>query len=420
MMPAHHSETGRHGLGRPPRTLWILDRSAFVGGKSSRPGRWLLLAGLACLVLWAPSLLQATTTQVESEDAYTIGLYQRLAPATVLLSSVYNSGHHLVAPTAMGVGAGFIIEPDGIVLTNAHVVEGASTITAILFDGRQIPAELIGSDPETDLAMLRLPVDKGPYATVPFGDSDRLQVGQRALVVGSPFGLGFTLTSGIVSSLGSLPSGTALIDSRVIQTTAPINPGNSGGPLVDAQGRVIGIATAVIVGAQNIGFAIPINTVKAVLVELKQRGHVARPWLGVKGKFPTAEVIRLFAVPLTQGLLVEDLEDGGPAAEAGLRAGSTEVMVNGMPWILGGDIIVAITGRPVHTLDTFREALRNLPVGRPVEVEFLRDGARRRTALIVRERPAGSSKTTGSSSGPIAGRHPRASPPPGSIGTAAF
>ena len=217
-----------------------------------------------------------------------------LAPATVFLSSIYTSDHPMLDPTATGVGAGVILDQDGTVLTNAHIVERASVITATLFDGRQVRVEVIGSDPETDLAVLRLPREKGPYATVPLGDSDQLQVGQRALVVGSPFGLGFTLTPGIVSGLGPLPGKRGLVDSRAIRTTAPINPGNSGGPLVDAQGRVVGIATAMLAGAQNIGFAIPINTAKAVLAELKQRGRVSRPWLGISGMFPTVEFLSLF------------------------------------------------------------------------------------------------------------------------------
>lgn len=191
--------------------------------------RRVLLIGLVSLAVCAAGTSSVAAMRSESEDGQTVGLYKRLPPATVFLSSVYTSDHPMLDPTATGVGAGFILDQDGTVLTNAHVVDRASAITATLFDGRQVRVEVIGSDPQTDLAVLRLPRDKGPYATVPLGDSDLLQVGQRALVVGSPFGFGFTLTSGIISGLGPLPGKLGLVDSRVIQTTAPINPGNSGG-----------------------------------------------------------------------------------------------------------------------------------------------------------------------------------------------
>ena len=368
--------------------------------------RRLLLIGLVGLAACIAVPFSVSAVRSDSEDEQTVGLYKRLAPATVFLSSMYTSDHPMLDPSATGVGAGFILDQDGTVLTNAHVVERASAITATLFDGRQVRVEVVGSDAETDLAVLRLPRDKHPYATVPLGDSDQLQVGQRALVVGSPFGLGFTLTSGIVSGLGPLPGKLGLVDSRVIQTTAPINPGNSGGPLVDTQGRVLGISTAMLIGAQNIGFAIPINTAKAVLAELKQRGRVIRPWLGVSGMFPTAEFISLFALPLGEGFLVEDVEDGSPAVDAGLRAGTLDVVVQGVPWILGGDIIMALDGHPIRTPGAFLEAMKGMQVGRTIEVEYLRDGARHRTALVVRERPPKTSKGKHPAGAPAAGVRP--------------
>lgn len=358
--------------------------------------------GVLC-VIWMIDVPGFAATRPVPEDEHTVWLYQRLAPATVFLSSLYTSDHPLLNPTAAGVGAGFILDQDGTVLTNAHVVERASSIMATLFDGRQVRVEVIGSDPDTDLAVLRLPRDQGPYATVSLGDSDKLQVGQRALVVGSPFGLGFTLTSGIVSGLGSLPGTVGLLGGRIIRTTAPINPGNSGGPLVDAQGRVVGISTAMLAGAQNIGFAIPINTAKAVLADLVQRGRVIRSWLGVSGKFPTAEFIKLFALPLREGFLVEDVEDGSPAADAGLRAGTLDVAVHGVPWILGGDIIMALDGRPLRTPEGFLETMKSMQPGRTIEVEYLREGMRHRTALVVRERPRKTSKAPTPGGMPAAG-----------------
>ena len=219
------------------------------------------------------------------------------------------------------------------------------------------------------------------------------------------------MTSGIISGLGPLPGKLGLVDSRIIRTTAPINPGNSGGPLVDTQGRVVGISTATLVGAQNIGFAIPINKAKAVMAELKQRGRVSRPWLGVTGKFPTAEFISLFAMPLGQGFLVEDVEDGSPAADAGLRAGTLDIVVQGVPWILGGDIVMALDGSPIRTPGAFLDTMKGMLVGRTIEVKYLREGIRHRTALVVREHPPKTWKGTPPPGVPVAGGRPFGFPP---------
>jgi len=304
------------------------------------------------------------------------------------------SGNPLDTPPSTGVGGGFILDEAGTVVTNAHVVEGASAIMATLYNGQRVKAELIGIDLYTDLAVVRLTNVKGKLTTVRLGASDHIRSAQQDLVVGSPFGLGFTLTTGIISGLTSLPGAVKLSESRLIQTTAPINPGNSGGPMVDSDGRVIGITTAVLAGAQNIGFAIPINTAKGVLSELKEKGRVTRPWLGVAGKFTTEEIRMLFAFPLVPGLLVEDVEAGSPAAEAGLRAGRLHMVVEGMPWILGGDIIVAIQGESIRSPQAFSDAIKTLRVGQTVQLEVLHEGERFQISLVLRDRPTGLPKTT--------------------------
>jgi S1-C subfamily serine protease len=344
----------------------------------------------------------------DSEEEHTVRLYQQLAPATVFLASAYASAHPRAIPPTTGVGAGFILDETGLVLTNAHVVDGASVITAILFDGQRVKADLVGMDPYTDIAVLRLAQAKGKLETVRLGDSDHLRVGQKTLVVGSPFGLGFTLSTGIISGLEPLPGMAGIKEFQVIQTTAPINPGNSGGPLVDSEGQVIGITTAVLVGAQNIGFAIPINVAKGVLAELKGKSRVSRPWLGIGGKFMTDEIRLLFALPLGQGLLIEDVEGGSPAAEAGLRAGALDVVVEGVPWRLGGDIIVSIQGQSVTLPQTFFQAMKSLRVGQTVHLEVLRNGERQRVTAVLRERPPGKPKPMDPLSGRTTGLHPSA------------
>ncbi|HSB44737.1 MAG TPA: trypsin-like peptidase domain-containing protein [Nitrospira sp.] len=274
-----------------------------------------------------PDPAMGSHEQAEPEERRTVGIFEKLAPATLFLSVTYDSAHPLASLTQMGVGAGFIVDDTGRALTNAHVVDGASTITATLYDGHKVKAELLGWDPISDVAVLQLEKHDSPFLPVKLGDSSQLRVGQHVLVVGNPFGLGFTLTSGIISGLGP---GTSVIEStnkRLVQTTAPINPGNSGGPLVDSHGSVIGMATATLMGAQNIGFAIPINVAKDVLTKLRDQGTIERPWLGITGQFVTDEVQRLFALPLPKGMLVVDVDDGGPAVDAGLRSGTLHVTI---------------------------------------------------------------------------------------------
>ncbi len=349
----------------------------------------LLLLIIGSGTLWETGLTAGAAEGGEPEENRTVGLYRHLAPATVFLSSHYALGHPLADPETTAVGTGFIVDEAGTVLTNAHVVDGAGTITATLYDGQQVRAELVGLDSFTDIAVLRLSAVDRQLPVLKLGDSDQLQIGQKVLVVGSPFGLGFTLSTGIISGLRALPIEVGLKD-PLIQTTAPINPGNSGGPLVNSKGRVVGITSAALMGAQNIGFAIPINTAKAVLAELKEKGRVVRPWLGMAGKFLTEDITMLFALPLPLmgGLLVEHVEKGSPAAEAGLQAGTLSVVIAGRPWVLGGDIIVALQGQSVRSPQDFSRVVKDVRVGQTVEIEYLRDGERQRTSAIVRERPS--------------------------------
>jgi S1-C subfamily serine protease len=330
---------------------------------------------------------QASRERVELDEHRTIDLYQRLAPATVLLSITYDSTHPLLSPPTAGLGAGFVVDDAGTVLTNSHVVDGAGTVTATLYNGQRVAASLVGLDPASDVAVLQLAAERPAIVPVPLGDSDALHIGQQTMVVGSPFGLGFTLTTGIISGVGPAQGMAPFTPSRLIQTTAPLNPGNSGGPLVDSQGRVVGIATATLMGAQNIGFAIPINTAKQVLAELKEKGRVVRPWLGITGKFVTEDLQRLLTLPLASGLLVEDVEDGSPAEEAGFKTGRLSLTIEGVPWVLGGDIVVALHGRSIPTAAAFADAVSRFHAGQEIQVEIMRDGQRLEKAVVLRERP---------------------------------
>ena len=348
--------------------------------------RWAVRCLLVCAMLIMSSQTYSALASSSEEDQ-TVRLYERVAPATVFLSTSSVRLNSAPGSSLVGFGAGFILDREGTVLTNAHVVAGTATITATLYDGQRVTAEVVGIDPETDVAVVKLAPVKGLLATVRLGDSDQIKVGQKVLVVGSPFGLGFTLTNGIVSGWGSRGMPERRTNDGMIQTTAPINPGNSGGPVMNSNGDVIGITTAVIAGAQNIGFAIPINRAREILDELKAKGHVSRPWLGVTGSFPTEQVLALFSLPMTKGWLVEQVEEGSPAAEVGLQGGTLHIVVEGTPWTLGGDIVLSLQNQSVRSPEEFQQVAKALRIGDRVEVEFLRSGERHRTAITLGERP---------------------------------
>ena len=346
---------------------------------------------LACLIsgvsLHPDALAEVPAARWETEENHMVGLYERLAPVTVSLSTTYPSNGQNPGIQPMGMGAGFIVDEQGTVLTNAHVVEGATTVTASLFNGTRVLAEVLAIDSATDIAILRLPRREAEFIPATLGDSEHLRVGQKTLVVGSPFGLGFTLTNGIISGFQPTSGRAEAVSSRLIQTTAPINPGNSGGPLVDSHGRVIGMSKAVVLGAQNIGFAIPINLVKQVLAEFREKGKIARPWLGIGGKFVTEDLQRLFALPLISGLLIEHVDEASPASGVGLRPGTLNVTVENIPWTLGGDILTRLQGHPIRTPDDFADALRSLEVGDEIQLELFRHHEYVRLSVRLDERP---------------------------------
>ncbi len=340
-----------------------------------------------CLLLFAVlTILPAeAASKPEREEEVAVSIYKQTVPATVFLSSSYVTG----PAKNTTVGTGFILDESGTVVTNAHVVDGANRVMAQLYDGQRVPVEVVGIDRYTDVAVLKLTGFTGKLPTVRLGSSDKLSIGQRTLVIGNPYGLGFGLSTGILSGIDRVPPTVNFMEARVplLQTTAPMNPGDSGGPLVDSEGRVIGVTTAVLAGTQNIGFAVPINLVKEIVTELKTTGRIQRPWLGVAGKFITQEIRELFVLPFTDGMLVEMVARDSPASHAGLLAGDIDVVISGQPWMMGGDIIVAIKGTPVQAVQDFLLVLKQLRIGETVDVEFLRDRERQKVPLTVSERP---------------------------------
>jgi S1-C subfamily serine protease len=362
---------------------------------------WLVVCLVLAIWVGSPRLLAAAL--VTPEEMNSVRVYKKLANATVLIASAYVSAHHITQATGKGFGSGVLIDEHGSIVTNAHVVTGAAKIMVTMHDGTRLPAELIGSDPQSDVALLQVTLPKGPYSPAHLGDSDKLEIGQKVLAIGHPFGLGYAFSTGIVSGFGKLiEAKQEVFQERVIQTTTPINPGNSGGPLVDSEDHVIGINASILFGAQNIGFAIPINTVKSIVAELRKNGRMIRPWLGIKGKLVTDELQNLIALPLPSGLLIIDVEDGSPAEAIGLRAGKLDVTIEGESWVLGGDIIVAVNGQDVKTSEQYGKVFQQMKAQQLVEIIVSRDGVRRTMSVTLGERPT--------SSGSI--EHPKFEVPP--------
>lgn len=266
-----------------------------------------------------------------------------------------------------GAGSGFIITPDGYLVTNSHVAGGASALEATLPDGRTVGGELVGDDPDSDLAVVKIGADRLAY--VRLGDSARVRVGQLAVAIGSPYGFQHTVTAGIVSALGrSMRSATGRLLDNIIQTDASLNPGNSGGPLVDSTGAVIGVNTAVILPAQGICFAIAANTAERVAIALIREGRVRRAYLGVSAQdVPLPRrMVRHFALPQERAARVESVTPDSPAAQAGLRS---------------GDLIVALDAAPIGGVDDLQRVLTGGRIGEAVEMVVLRRD--RRLALSV-------------------------------------
>lgn len=272
-----------------------------------------------------------------------------------------------------GGGSGFIFTPDGLVLTNSHVVHGATRIQASLPDGRRLPAQLIGDDPATDLAVIRIDSDAPSLVAVKLGDSQQLRVGQLAIAIGNPYGFQYTVTAGVVSALGrSLRSYSGRMIDDVIQTDAALNPGNSGGPLVSSDGHVIGVNTATIMGAQGLCFAIGINTAKFVASRLLQQGRIRRAYIGVEAQTAPLHrrIVRFYDLPRETGVIVLASPAGSPAQKAGLRE---------------GDVIVAFNKQPVAGVDDLHRLLTEAQVGSSSLITVLRHTEKLDLAIIPQE-----------------------------------
>ena len=301
-------------------------------------------------------------------DAYSRAVtkaVERVSPSVVAIEVKKAAGENSGRQTARGrgeeragAGSGFIVTPDGFALTNSHVVHGASEVRAMLTDGRRLAARLVGDDPDTDLAVVR--IDARDLAPVELGDSDALRPGQVAIALGCPLGFQFTVTTGVISALGrSLRAQNGRMIDAIIQTDAALNPGNSGGPLVNTRGEVIGVNTATILSAQGLAFAVPVNTARDVAAHLINHGRIRRSFVGFGGQTVplVRQVVRFYQLAQASGVLVIAVEPGSPAQAAGLDE---------------GDIIIRAGDHPATSIEAIQRVLTQSMIGVPMSLTVLR------------------------------------------------
>jgi len=331
-------------------------------------------------------------------EARLIRLYRTVSPAVVNITTQVLRQNFFFGPVPeSGSGSGFVWDDQGHILTNYHVIDGAQSIDVSFGDEVAVPATVIGADPANDLAVLK--VEKLPEGVqaLTMGDSDALQVGQTAVAIGNPFGqFQRTLTVGVISALDrTMQTDNDKLLRGVIQTDAAINPGNSGGPLFNSKGEVIGVNAAIRTDGTNransgVGFAIPSNTVKRVSQQLMTDGRVSYPYLGVSvdNHFTTAELASALKLPVDKGVLISSVVENGPAEKAGLRGGTKQMTVRGIPVVAGGDIITAIDGDPITSFDQMIAYLTSKKqVGQEVTVTIIRGTETLQVPLTLADRP---------------------------------
>lgn len=335
---------------------------------------------------------QPVENVIASDESVNIAVFEKVHPAVVnIAATTLGMNFWMQIIPREGQGSGFIIDGKGYILTNNHVVAKAQKITVTLASGKKLTASLVGRDPASDLAVIKIP--SGSVDTVAIlGDSDQVRVGQKAIAIGNPFGLSHTLTTGIVSALHrEIRTEDGIHIDDLIQTDAAINPGNSGGPLLNSNGEVIGINTAIFSlsgGYQGIGFAIPINRAKEVATQLITSGKVPRPWLGITGISVTKDLSEHFGLGAEQGVLVVEVLSGSPADQAGLRGGNKEVIFGGLKLLMGGDIITEINKHKIPDMKNLVRHLNKFKPGQTVTLKILRRNLPEEHQVLLAERPS--------------------------------
>jgi putative serine protease PepD len=332
----------------------------------------------------------SSATESTETSAMTVGdIYERAAPGVVQITSTSED----VSGSGPALGSGFVVDKAGHIVTNYHVIENAGQIRVSFSNQDTVVAELVGTDPSTDLAVLQVEASASALKPLPLGNSDKVRVGDSVVAIGNPFGLDRTATAGIVSALQRLITApNQFTIDHVIQTDAPINHGNSGGPLLNMRGQVIGVNTQIETGGISsgnvgIGFAVPANTVKDVVAQILQTGRVDHAYLGITGQPVNASLARTYNLPARAGVLVQDVREGSGASKAGLEGGETEVVVAGETYVLGGDIIVAFDDKKISSLEELRDAIAAHKPGDEVELEVYRDAVKTSVTITLGRRP---------------------------------
>jgi len=329
-------------------------------------------------------------------------IYRRAAPGVVQITSTIKGspssfGGQFQSPPQQALGSGFVLDKAGHIVTNYHVVQGADDIKVSFSNQDTVTARVVGSDPSTDLSVLRVQTPASALTPLPLGNSDRVQVGDPVVAIGNPFGLTRTATAGIISAVQrdiTAPNDFTIGD--VLQTDAPINHGNSGGPLLDSSGQVIGVNTQIetadpssaTMGNVGIGFAVPSNTVKNAAAQLLRNGKVAHAYLGIVPQTITSELAQSYKLPVNSGVLVARVTRRSAASRAGLKAGRTQVVVAGETYALGGDIIVSLDGTPVATIDELRDTVAAHKPGDKVKLVIYRGVKKTSVHVTLGRQPA--------------------------------
>ena len=326
-------------------------------------------------------------------------IYERAASGVVRINASNGSASSSVDPFGGGqgsaLGSGFVIDKTGHIVTNYHVVRDAGQVTVSFSNRDTVKAEVVGVDPSTDLAVLRVETSASALTPLSLGNSDALRVGDPVVAIGNPFGLDRTVTAGIVSALQRLITApNRFTIDHVIQTDAPINPGNSGGPLLNARGQVIGVNTQIETGTGTsasgnvgIGFAVPSKTVKDVVAQILRPGRVDHAYLGISGQALTDDVADTYNLPVDSGVLVGSVTNSSGAAKAGLKGGETEVVVAGETYTLGGDIIVSFDGEKISSIEELRDAISGKKPGDKVTLVIYRDANKTSVTVTLGRQP---------------------------------
>ena len=350
----------------------------------------------------APSSSAPASFQTDRRESIN-AIYRSSAPGVVHIETTlrvsqandpfFGNPFGTTTQTERALGSGFVIDRSGHIVTNYHVVRGASSIQVSFSNNERYRARLVGSDPSTDIAVLKVDVEANALKALPLGDSDAVRVGDQVIAIGNPFGLDRSVTAGIVSAVQRrIEAPNNLSIAHVIQTDAALNHGNSGGPLLNAQGEVVGVNAQIETGGASegnvgIGFAIPVNTVRDVVAQLIKHGKVEHAFLGIEGKTLTPQIAHLFHLPVTTGVLVATVRPGSGAAHAGLKAATDQVTVQGESWPAGGDVIVRIDGEPVGSVERLVDVISAKKPGDKIDVEVVRGTSHTTLSVTLGRQP---------------------------------